>query len=300
MVKLTLRQCEYFAAVAQHGGIAQAARELNISQPAVSQAIDKLEDLCGLQLFFRHHARGTELTPQGRAFLASALKLLETAQRTELHASTIAANQAGTIRFGCFHTMAPYYLARLISEYQQANADIHIIPSELLQDDIVDQIRSGELDLALTFDMSLTLQDMRVERLHELKPFVMLPQAHALARRRKISLRELSQERYVMFEGPSSQHYFEQILHSQGIRPEIAFTGRSMESVRSGVANGFGFALAVMPTGRTDTHDGAHVVSIALTDDIAPLPVVLICQENTLVSPLIENFIAFCRSRVPR
>lgn len=298
MVKLTLKQCEYFVAVAQQGGIAQAARILNISQPAVSQAIEKLEDICGLQLLLRHHARGTELTPQGRTFLSSALQLLKTAQQTELHAHAIAANQAGTLRFGCFHTLAPYHLAGLISEYRQEQPDIHIIPSESLQDELLSQIHLGELDLALTYDMSLPAGDLRVEPLHQLTPFVLLDKHHPLARRKKLSLRELSEDPYVMFEGPSSRRYFERILDAQGLQPAIAFTGNSMESVRSAVANGFGYSLAVMPTTQTNTHDGGHVVSISLTDDIEPLPVVLICKSGTGKSALVDNFIAFCKSRL--
>ncbi|MGQ7845605.1 LysR family transcriptional regulator [Granulosicoccus sp. 3-233] len=300
MVKLTLKQCEYFVAVAQEGGIAQAARILNISQPAVSQAIEKLEDICGLQLLLRHHARGTELTPQGRAFLVSAGKLLETARQTELHAEAIAANQAGTLRLGCFHTLAPYHLAGLIREHQREHPDIHIIPSELLQDELIARVQQGELDLALTYDMSLSTEQLRVERLQELTPFVLLGKHHALARRKTISLRELSEEPYVMFEGPSSRQYFEKILHSQGIQPDIAFTGKSMESVRSAVANGFGFSLAVMATTHTETHDGGHVVSIPLTDDIDTLSVVLICKDSSSESALLENFIAFCKSRLMR
>ena len=42
MVRFTLKQCRYFLAVADHGGIAQAARALNISQPAIAQALNKL------------------------------------------------------------------------------------------------------------------------------------------------------------------------------------------------------------------------------------------------------------------
>ncbi len=68
MVRFTLKQCAYFLAVADQGGIAQAARALNISQPAVAQALDKLEALCDLRLFVRHHARGTELTPRAAPF----------------------------------------------------------------------------------------------------------------------------------------------------------------------------------------------------------------------------------------
>jgi len=298
MVKLTLKQCEYFVAVAQQGGIAQAARVLNISQPAVSQAIEKLEDISGLQLLLRHHAKGTELTPQGRAFLESARKLIASAQQTELHAKAIADNQAGTLRFGCFHTLAPYYLARLISEYQQHQADIHIVPSELLQDELIAQVQQGELDLALTYDMSLPAETLRMEVLHQLTPFVLLHKQHALAKRKKLSLRDLAGDPYVMFEGPSSRRYFEQILYSQGIRPDVAFTGQSMESVRSAVANGLGYSLAVMPSTQTETHGGGHVVSIALADDIDPLSVVLISKERSAESALIENFIAFCKARL--
>ncbi len=297
MVKLTLKQCQYFLAVAQQGGIAQAARVLHISQPAVSQAIEKLEDICGLQLLLRHHARGTELTPQGRAFLVSARKLIASARQTELQARAIAANQAGTIRFGCFHTLAPYHLAGLISAHRQIQADIHIIPSELLQDELIAQVQHGELDLALTYDMSLPTESLRVEHLQLLTPFVLLDKHHALARRKKLSLQALADEPYVMFEGPSSRRYFEKVLNSQGIQPDIAFAGKSMESVRSAVANGFGYSLAVMPTTHTYTHDGGHVVSIPLADDLEPLSVVLICKAGTRESALIENFIAFCKSR---
>lgn len=298
MVKLTLKQCEYFAAVAQQGGIAQAARVLNISQPAVSQAIEKLEDICGLQLLLRHHARGTELTPQGRAFLVSALKLIDSARQTELHAKAISAHLAGTIRFGCFHTLAPYYLASLIGEHRRIRADVHIVPSELLQDELLRQLYNGELDLALTYDMSLSTEGLRVEPLHQLTPFVLLDKKHPLAKRKKLALRELAEDPYVMFEGPSSRHYFEQVLSSQGIHPDISFVANSMESVRSAVANGFGYSLAVMPTTQADTHGGGKVVSITLSDDIAALPVVLISKHGSGESTLIENFIGFCKTRL--
>ena len=111
MVRFTLKQCAYFLCVVEHGGIAQAARALNISQPAVSQALDKLEDMYGFRLLYRHHARGTEVTPEGRAFAAHCRDLLKTAAGVENKASAIAAHLGGTIRFGCFHTIAPFRLS---------------------------------------------------------------------------------------------------------------------------------------------------------------------------------------------
>lgn len=72
MANFTLRQLDYACAVAGDGGIAQAARNLSISQPSVAQGLDKLEAATGLVLFERHHARGVTLTAQGRQFLHQA------------------------------------------------------------------------------------------------------------------------------------------------------------------------------------------------------------------------------------
>ncbi len=106
MVRFTLKQCTYFIAVAEHGGIAQAARVMNISQPAIAQAIDKLEDITSLQLFDRQHARGMDLTVQGRAFYIEAQKIVRTALTVERNVFDISANLKGTVRLGCFQSIA--------------------------------------------------------------------------------------------------------------------------------------------------------------------------------------------------
>lgn len=296
MVQLTLKQCGYFIAVAEHGGIAQAARALHISQPAVAQALGKLEQILGLRLILRHHARGTELTPQGRAFLRSARDLLRQADRAEAHARALAANLAGTIRFGCFHTIAPFHLARLVKAYGADRPDVQIAVIEAMQDEIVGGIEAGDLDLALTYDMSL--EDCVLERrvVARLRPFVLLSDDHPLAARPSVAMAELAREPLVVFDGPSSREYFDGVLRAAGIRPTVSFRSRSLESVRSAVANGFGFSLSVMPAGRDETHGGGRVVSVAIDGKVEPLPVVLVSAAGVTQPPLIEDFAEFCEA----
>lgn len=105
MVKFNLKQCAYFDAVAEHGGIAQAARTLSITQPAVAQGIDKLEQLTGLTLFERRHARGAELTLQRRAFRTSVRQLLATAARVEQDAAGVAAIESGALDVAILYDM---------------------------------------------------------------------------------------------------------------------------------------------------------------------------------------------------
>ena len=295
MVRLTLKQCAYFVAVADQGGIAQAARTLNISQPAVAQALDKLEQICGLRLFVRHHARGTELTPQGRAFCRSARDLLREAERVERDASAIAANLAGTIRFGCFHTIAPFYLAQIIKAYSETYPGVEIVASELLQDKILSGIDAGDLDLALTYDMSLHDRPLERQVVARMKPFILLGEDHPLATRSSIRLADMAQEPFVMFDGPSSRDYFDGILASCGIRPPITFNSASMESVRSAVANGLGFSLSVMKLSHAETYDGGRVVSVPIANDTDPISIVLIRKREMAPSNLIDNFVDFCK-----
>ncbi len=294
MVRFTLKQCAYFIAVAEQGGIAQASRALNISQPAVAQAIDKLEHQFNFRLFERHHARGTELTIQGRAFIDSARSLLQQADLTENDAQAIAANMSGIIRMGCFHTIAPYYMPQIISNYKKVSPNIEVTLSELRQSEIIQAIDSGEIDLALTYDMSL--QHCPVERivLTELKPYLLLSEHHPRASQTSIKLSDMAEEPFVMFEGYSSSEYFQNILTSQGISPQIAYWSKSMESVRSAVSHGLGFSLGVMKLEQKTNYEGRRIVSIPIEEDIQLSPIVLIRKQDTHLSTQIEKLSLFC------
>lgn len=294
MVRLTLKQCAYFIAVAQQGGIAQASRALNITQPAVAQAIDKIEHLFGLQLFERHHARGTELTPQGRAFLESARELLEQAKITEQNARAIAADVAGVIRFGCFHTIAPYYLPQLVRAYKVLYPDVEIAPVELQQDEILARLQAGEIDIALTYDMSLKHNSIDYQVLTQLEPYLLVSESHPMSRSKSAMLADFASEPYIMFEGPSSSEYFENILNSHGISPEIVYRSKSIESVRSAVANGLGFSLGVMQPKYGVSADGNRAISLSIGDGVEPLAIVLARRKGAPESGQVNKLAEFC------
>lgn len=296
MVKITLKQCEYFVAVAEQGGIAQASRVLGISQPAVAQALDKLEHLFEFRLLDRHHARGTELTPQGRAFYKSAHGLLRMAEHTEHNAQTIAADMAGILRLGCFHSIAPFYLPQIINAYKVAFPDIEVVSSELRQDEIISCLDAGEIDLALTYDMSLEHCPLERQVMAKLKPFLLLNEQHHRASHTSIKLADMAKEPFVMFEGPSSREYFQNILATHGINPPVSYHSKSMESVRSAVSNGLGFSLSVMKTDPAEAYGGGTVVTVSIADNVEPLAIVLVRKQGMPLSSQLEAFSLFCEN----
>lgn len=264
MARFSLRHLEYACAVARHGGIAQAARVLNISQPSVAQGLEKLEAVTGLVLFERHHARGLTPTAQGRQFLGPAESLLAHAAKVERHAAALVAYEAGTLRLGCFTTIAAFYLPGLIRSFNEAHPGIIISAEEATLDVLPTRVRDGDLDICLAYDIGEGLDGLEVSTLAAIAPTILLPAAHPSAGRASISLRDLAGEAYVMYDAPGSRDYFDKLLREAGLAPEIAYASQSLEGVRSAVGAGFGFSIAALRPRGERTYEGENITAIPI------------------------------------
>ncbi len=280
MVRFTLRQCTYFRTVAEYGGIAQAARVLNISQPSVAQAIQKLEDVTGLILFDRHHARGLTLTLQGRLFLEHVLELEAQAEHVDIQAKALVSETAGELRLGAFKTLAPFFLPTLIRDFQHTFPGVSVYQTEYGLAALGDALRNGEIDLALTYDRGWSLEGLKVVELTALQPKVIISSNHPLAQSEYVRLSDLQDIPYVMFDGPGSRVYFDDLLAEAALYPEIAYTSNSLETVRSAVSEGFGFSFLIMVPEATATYSGGTVKALKLVETLRPLNVVLAYQED--------------------
>ena len=273
---------------------------MNISQPAIAQAIDKLEVLTGLKLFDRYHARGTEVTRQGREFLKQARRLTACALEVQHEAAAIAAELSGTIRLGCFHTIAPFHLAPLVMGYRSLYPKVGIEACEMRQDELIAKLASGSIDLAIVYDMALDPSFLQWRVLAEARPYVILAPGHPLARRSSVSLRELQFEPFILFDGSGSRDYFRALLGRHGIDPPVAFTSESFESVRSAVGNALGFSLLAMRPCHEETYDGNRVASVEIAEDVEPIRIVLARKQGAEPGQLVTNFIDYCTSNFPR
>ena len=126
MADYTLRQLEYFVAVAEAGSITRAASAVHLSQSAMSTALTDLEGALGIQLLVRHHAKGITLTPAGRQLLVASRQLLASAADLRSVAHGLGGSLTGTLTIGCFEVMAPYLLPELLSVAAQKLSLIHI------------------------------------------------------------------------------------------------------------------------------------------------------------------------------
>ncbi|EBA18584.1 transcriptional regulator, LysR family protein [Roseobacter sp. SK209-2-6] len=295
MTRITLRQCAYFQAVARKGGIAAAAETAGVSQPAIAQAITKLEDLTGLVLFRRLHARGMELTPQGREFLRHADQLLALADQMDMAVEDIAQQRRGTLRLGCFQSLAPFFLAQILTGYQRQAPDVVLNLSEMLQEELTTALQENELDLAILYDLGLDARLFNIHPLAEPQPYLIVPQGHPLAGQDRVSIRALDGEDFVLFDAPQSREYFHAQFAHHEIKPRIAYRSASIETVRSYVANGLGLSILSMRPVSDLTYEGKSVVPVALTEGFGATPIVIATRAGVAEDALLAPLIAFCQ-----
>lgn len=145
-----LRQLEYFVALAREQHFARAAEECNISQPALSESIRKLETGLGVPLVRRGHAfQG--LTPEGETVLRWAQRLLADRDALTQEVAALQSGLTGTLRLGVVPA-ASSTVAQLCDAFARANpkARVHVQGS-LRSTEIIAQIRSFELDAGLVY-----------------------------------------------------------------------------------------------------------------------------------------------------
>ncbi len=295
MSRITLKQCAYFQAVARKGGIAAAAETAGVSQPAIAQAITKLEDMTGLILFRRLHARGMELTPQGSAFLRYADQLLTYAEHMDRAVTDIAQHRQGTVRLGCFQSLAPFFLAQVLSGYRAQMPGVVLDTYEMLQEELTTALGKNELDLAILYDLGLDTGAFDLHPLSEERPYLIVPKGHRLAQQTEVSLTEIDGEDFVLFDAPQSREFYLAQFAHHGITPRIAYRSASIETVRCYVARGLGVSILSMRPASNLTYDGQSVVPITLKENFGPTRIVIATRTGHDTSALVTPLIAYCQ-----
>ncbi|MEM7207459.1 MAG: LysR family transcriptional regulator [Pseudomonadota bacterium] len=295
MLKFTLRQLEYFAKVAETGSLATAAKALNISQPSISSAIAKLEDSMGIQLLVRHHAQGVTLTSAGGRMLLQIRDLLAHADDVRNRAQGLGENVEGRIHIGCFGPIASMYIPSLLTQFKSDYPHIELLIYEENIDTLLDGLGSNRYDVSIVYRLGVP-ESLRVESLTSLRPHVILPEGHALASRRSVSLQALAAEPMVLLDTPQSREYFLSLFADQGLEPRVSIRSPSFESVRALVANGAGYSILLTRPVTSSCYDGHRLVVRSIDNEVSSVDIVLVRPNGVRPTRLVNTFVEQCQN----
>lgn len=144
----TLRQLEYFVAIADHGSFSRAAETCSVSQPGLSGQIRSLENRLSVALFERR-PKQVLLTMAGQRLLPRARRLLTDAQDLSHAAAEDSTGIVGRINIGAIPTMAPYLLPTLTNAVRLQHPKAQTVLHEDRTDELTARVTSGDLDLGL-------------------------------------------------------------------------------------------------------------------------------------------------------
>lgn len=194
---MNLKRLEYFCRLAELGNFTRAAQAVGIAQPALTVAIQKLEQEVGLKLINRADKHSL-LTAEGEVLYKLATQLLSQARQVELELEELKDLERGTIRFGVSAMMGSYYFPKVLTEFKQKYPKIKIHLVDQGTAALERMLLNSELDLALVRG-DLENPQLRYTKLINEEVVAGMVSSHSLAAEKTISLAQFCQQPLVLF-----------------------------------------------------------------------------------------------------
>ena len=194
---MNLKRLDYFCQLAMLGNFTRAASEIGIAQPALTIAIQKLEQEVGLKLINRAE-KNTLLTAEGEVLYKLATQLLSQAKQVELELEALKDLERGTIRFGVSAMMGSYYFPQVLTAFKQKYPHIKIQLIDQGTAALEKMLLNGELDIALIRG-DIENPQLRYTELINEEIVVAMVSSHLLASQKTVSLVQFCQQPLVLF-----------------------------------------------------------------------------------------------------
>lgn len=285
-----------FLAVARCGSLTRAAKELYISQPAVTLQIRKLEQEYNTSLFHRQE-RGVQLTPAGRLLLEYAKRIDGIYDEAAEEISALNGSVRGTLRVGATLTIGEYVLPRVVGRFKSEYPKVEILLEVENTDRIVDQVASGILDCGLVegpFDNGM----IRAEKLSDDELAFVCSSGHKFTGMPEIDLESILKEPFILREpGSGTRRVFEDALIKAGAHTEdlrVLMQLGSNQAIKALVGENIGISVLSRCTLHNEIAQGTlqclHVPSIDLHRTFQ-----FIFRKDERITLMARHFIQICR-----
>jgi DNA-binding transcriptional LysR family regulator len=241
-----LKQLLYFVTVAEELHFGRAADRLHISQPPLSQSIQRLERELGLQLLVRNR-RNVALTEAGQILLKEARVALTQGNRFRNAARQLALGKMGTLRIG--YTLSVPFLPAFMSTVRSFRAESPEVGLELFKtksSNGIDAVHQSMLDVAVIRKFVSVPSSLDCTLLTQDRFMLILPRTHPLARRKSVAMRHLMGETFVEYpreDQPGLHDYVRQTWLNGQAKPSRIQEASDTLTIMALVAAGLGVSI---------------------------------------------------------
>lgn len=299
---MKLQQLEYFVKVAECGNLTEAANQLFIAQPSLSNAIHKLEKEMGIVAFLRSN-KGVVLTHEGEELLSFSRMLLEQADIMKDH---FGAGRARTPKFSVSCQHYSFAVNAFVDVIQEYDADHYsFILRETQTGEILDDVAEGKSEVGVLYlsesneevlSKMFKKRGLTFEELYTASPHVFICKEHPLAAEESITMEQLMPYPYLVFEQGerNSFYYAEEFLNMLDFPKTIQVRDRAtLFNLVIGL-NGFTTSSGVIDQKLNGEGIIARPLAVQRTMRIG-----IIRKKNILFSKYAKSYIAALRKALP-
>ena len=287
---MELRQIRSFLSVAETLHFGRTAELIHISQPALSLQVRALEEEVGVRLFERNR-RKTTLTAAGFAFREDAAAALSQLEQATRRARLAAAGKLGLLRIGFISTAGREIVPHIVRQFRELNPEVEFSLRNILTADQIQMLETGSLDVGF-LRLPIGGAALDVVTVHR-APFVLVvPSSHKLAKRKRVRLRELAGQDFVMYErtyAPGFHDLILGILRDAGVVPNVTQTAGEIPTLISLVDSRMG--ITILPASAVK-HSVASVIACEILDPI-PMSEIGIAVSKRFRAAVVDNFRSF-------
>jgi LysR family transcriptional regulator, low CO2-responsive transcriptional regulator len=292
--ELTIRQLRALAAVHQHRSVTAAAKQLHLTQPAVTLQLRNLQALAGLPLIQRT-GDGMLLTDAGREVIALTERIEAAVASCEASLDMIAGRTAGRVSIGAVST-AKYFVPFAISGFSKVYPNVEVTLSIGNRQEIGTALRGYDLDIAIMGRPPVDIP-MNVHLIGDHPHVIIAPTAHRLGRKARVPLTALADETFLTREpGSGTRGLMEQLFETAGIRPRIGMAMSSNETIKQAVIAGLGIAFISAHTVATEL-DERRLATL----DVVGLPIVrqwlVLARKDKVLLPPAQAMMDFLSAK---
>jgi DNA-binding transcriptional LysR family regulator len=289
---MTLDDLRVFAAVATERSFSRAARTLHRTQPAVSQAIRRLEDACGDQLIERSSRDGT-LTEAGVLLLDYTQRMLRLMDEAATAVADLREVTKGRVRVGAneagVHTLLPL-LAAFQGVHPTVLVEVRRIHSrQMAQEVLLRTVDCGVLSFAPP-ERELASISLGTDEL-----VLLVPPGHALAKKKQITMEEMGRQPVIAHNDPSPLRDRVLRLYERRHAPlNIVMSLPSLDGIKRAVETGLGVALLPRRCAQAEITRG-HFIAVKVPELRSPRQVRLVYRRDGELSHAAQAFLDVAR-----
>lgn len=239
---MEMQQVRYFLALGRELNFTRAAECCNVTQPALTRAIQALEAEFGGRLFHRERNQ-THLSELGRLMLPYIQSIQAQADAARLRAKSVGRMKNVELKIGAMCTLSPTLLAQFIVDFQRAHDGVDLNVTDGAAKDIFHQLAAGEREVGVVGHP----QEID-ERFHALELFherfvAVLPHGHRLANHKEVHIAELDGEPYVNRINCEMGDFATQEFAKQGVSVRVVFRSERDDWVLGMIRSGMGWGF---------------------------------------------------------